>query len=149
MVTITFFHFFSHFIFGFGKMDILKAKTEDAKEMIGKELVGALDAAFGNPDKYGSSIDIIGTKISNLIKGFGEFIKITRTGIQNPTLSPKSPLFESKANLNVPFNPVSRTMDVKAFKEQLKLQEEAKKLAASRLAAAKRPPRPMSQAAMR
>ena len=118
-----------------GKMDILKAKTEDAKEMIGKELVGALDAAFGNPDKYGSSIDIIGTKISNLIKGFGEFIKITRTGIQNPTLSPKSPLFESKLNLNVPFNPVSRTMDVKAFKEQLKLQEEAKKLAASRLAA--------------
>ena len=118
-----------------GKMDILKAKTEDAKEMIGKELVGALDAAFGNPDKYGSSIDIIGTKISNLIKGFGEFIKITRTGIQNPTLSPKSPLFESKANLNVPFNPVSRTMDVKAFKEQLKLQAEAKKLAASRLAA--------------
>jgi len=35
----------------------------------------------------------------------------------------------------VPFNPVSRTMDVKAYKEQLKLQAEAKKLAASRLAA--------------
>jgi hypothetical protein len=118
-----------------GKMDILKAKTEDAKEMIGKELVGALDAAFGNPDKYGSSIDVIGTKISNLIKNFGEFIKITKTGIQNPMLSPSSPLFESKLNLNVPFNPVSRTMDVKAYKEQLKLQAEAKRLAASRLAA--------------
>jgi hypothetical protein len=118
-----------------GKMDILKAKTEDAKEMIGKELVGALDAAFGNPDKYGSSIDIIGTKISNLIKDFGKFIKITKTGIQNPMLSPSSPLFESKLNLNVPFNPVSRTMDVKAYKEQLKLQAEAKRLAASRLAA--------------
>jgi hypothetical protein len=118
-----------------GKMDILKAKTEDAKEMIGKELVGALDAAFGNPEKYGSSIDVIGSKIANLIKGFGEFIQITKTGLKNPTLSPSSPLFESKANLNVPFNPVSRTMDVKAFKEQLKLQAEAKKLAAARLAA--------------
>jgi hypothetical protein len=118
-----------------GKMDILKAKTEDAKEMIGKELVGALDAAFGNPEKYGSSIDVIGSKIANLIKGFGEFIQITKTGIQNPTLSPSSPLFESKTNLKVPFNPVSRTMDVKAFKEQLKLQADAKKLAASRLAA--------------
>ncbi len=31
-----------------GKMDILKAKTEDAKEMIGGALVGALDDAFGN-----------------------------------------------------------------------------------------------------
>ena len=73
--------------------------------------------------------------ISGLIKGFGEFIQITKTGIKNPTLSPSSPLFESKANLNVPFNPVSRTMDMKAYKEQLKLQAEAKKLAASRLAA--------------
>jgi hypothetical protein len=118
-----------------GKMDILKAKTEDAKEMIGKELVGALDAAFGNPEKYGSSIDVIGSKIANLIKGFGEFIQITKTGLKNPTLSPSSPLFESKTNLKVPFNPVSRTMDVKAFKEQLKLQADAKKLAASRLAA--------------
>jgi hypothetical protein len=118
-----------------GKMDILKAKTEDAKEMIGEQLVGALDAAFGNPDKYGSGIDIIASKISGLIKNFSKFITITKTGIQNPLLSPTSPVFESKANLAVPFNPVSRTMDVKAFKEQLKLQADAKKLAASRLAA--------------
>jgi hypothetical protein len=118
-----------------GKMDILKAKTEDAKEMIGKELVGALDAAFGNPEKYGSGIDVIASKISGLIKNFSKFLTITKTGIQNPLLSPTSPVFESKANLAVPFNPVSRTMDVKAFKEQLKLQAEAKKLAAGRLAA--------------
>jgi hypothetical protein len=118
-----------------GKMDILKAKTEDAKEMIGKELVGALDAAFGDPAKYGSSIDTLASKISGLIKGFSKFILITKTGLQNPTLSPDDPRFESKLNLAVPFNPVSRTMDVKAYKEQLKLQAEAKKLAASRLAA--------------
>jgi hypothetical protein len=118
-----------------GKMDILRAKTEDAKEMIGKELVGALDAAFGDPEKYGSSIDSLASKISGLIKGFSKFILITKTGLQNPTLSPDDPRFESKLNLAVPFNPVSRTMDVKAYKEQLKLQAEAKKLAASRLAA--------------
>jgi hypothetical protein len=118
-----------------GKMDILRAKTEDAKEMIGKELVGALDAAFGDPEKYGSSIDTLASKISGLIKGFSKFILITKTGLQNPTLSPDDPRFESKLNLAVPFNPVSRTMDVKAYKEQLKLQAEAKKLAASRLAA--------------
>jgi hypothetical protein len=118
-----------------GKMDILRAKTEDAKEMIGKELVGALDAAFGDPAKYGSSIDTLASKISGLIKGFSKFILITKTGLQNPTLSPDDPRFESKLNLAVPFNPVSRTMDVKAYKEQLKLQAEAKKLAASRLAA--------------
>jgi hypothetical protein len=118
-----------------GKMDILRAKTEDAKEMIGKELVGALDAAFGDPAKYGSSIDTLASKISGLIKGFSKFILITKTGLQNPTLSPDDPQFESKLNLAVPFNPVSRTMDVKAYKEQLKLQAEAKKLAASRLAA--------------
>jgi len=118
-----------------GKMDILRAKAEDAKEMIGKELVGALDAAFGDPEKYGSSIDTLASKISGLIKGFSKFILITKTGLQNPTLSPDDPRFESKLNLAVPFNPVSRTMDVKAYKEQLKLQAEAKKLAASRLAA--------------
>lgn len=118
-----------------GKMDILRAKTEDAKEMIGKELVGALDAAFGDPEKYGSSIDTIASKISGLIKSFSKFILITKTGLKNPTLSPDDPQFESKLNLAVPFNPVSRTMDVKAYKEQLKLQAEAKKLAASRLAA--------------
>jgi len=118
-----------------GKMDILRAKTEDAKEMIGKELVSALDAAFGDPAKYGSSIDTLASKISGLIKGFSKFILITKTGLQNPTLSPDDPQFESKLNLAVPFNPVSRTMDVKAYKEQLKLQAEAKKLAASRLAA--------------
>jgi hypothetical protein len=118
-----------------GKMDILKAKTEDAKEMIGEQLVGALDAAFGNPEKYGSGIDVIASKISGLIKNFSKFLTITKTGIQNPLLSPTSPVFESKANLKIPFNPVSRTMDMKAYKEQLKLQAEAKKLAASRLAA--------------
>jgi hypothetical protein len=118
-----------------GKMDILKAKTEDAKEMIGGELVAALDAAFGDPDKYGSAIDTIGLKVSNLIKGFSKFITLTKTGLQNPLLSPKSAQFESKANLKIPFNTVSRFVDAKAYKEQLKLQEEAKKLAASRLAA--------------
>lgn len=118
-----------------GKMDILKAKAEDAKEMIGKELVGALDLAFGDPDKYGSSIDTIASKISNLIKGVSKFILITKTGLQNPTLSPDDPRFQSKLNLPSALNPVSRFVDVKAYKEQLKLQAEAKKLQASRLAA--------------
>jgi len=39
MVTITFFHFFSHFIFGFGKMDILKmSKIEKPKNFWRKKI---------------------------------------------------------------------------------------------------------------
>ena len=119
-----------------GKMDILKAKTEDAKEMIGGALVGALDNAFGNPEKYGSGIDTLSNKISNLISGFGEFAKFTKTGLQNLTLSPSSPLFQYKMNFDKPFDPMSQKFDYTALqKEEKKLQADAKKLAAQRLSA--------------
>jgi hypothetical protein len=119
-----------------GKMDILKAKTEDAKEMIGGALVGALDDAFGNPEKYGSGIDTLSNKISNLISGFGEFVKFTKTGLQNLTLSPSSPLFQYKMNFDKPFDPMSQKFDYTALqKEEKKLQADAKKLAAQRLSA--------------
>jgi hypothetical protein len=117
-------------------MDILKAKTEDAKEMIGGALVGALDDAFGDPEKYGSGIDTLSNKISNLISGFGEFAKFTKIGFQNLTLSPSSPLFQYKLNFDKPFDPMSQKFDYTALqKEEKKLQEDAKKLAAQRLLA--------------
>jgi hypothetical protein len=53
-----------------GKMAILKAKAEDAREEIGGALVAALDDAFGDPDKYGSSIDNISNKLQGLIGGY-------------------------------------------------------------------------------
>jgi hypothetical protein len=119
-----------------GKMDILKAKTEDAKEMIGGALVGALDDAFGNPEKYGSGIDSLADKISNLVSGFGDFIKVTKTGLQNLNLSPKSPLFQYKLNFDKPFDPMAMKFDYTALqKEEKKLQADAKKLAAQRAAA--------------
>ena len=119
-----------------GKMDILKAKTEDAKEMIGGALVGALDDAFGDPEKYGSGIDTLASKISNLVSGFGDLVKFTKTGLSNLTLSPSSPLFQYKMNFDKPFDPMSQKFDYTALqKEEKKLQEDAKKLAAQRLAA--------------
>jgi len=119
-----------------GKMDILKAKTEDAKEMIGGALVGALDDAFGNPEKYGSGIDSLADKISGLISNFGDFIKITKTGLQNLNLSPKSPLFQYKLNFDKPFDPMAMKFDYTALqKEEKKLQADAKKLAQQRAAA--------------
>jgi hypothetical protein len=119
-----------------GKMDILKAKTEDAKEMIGGALVDALDSAFGNPEKYGSGIDSLASKISGLIKGFSDFIAITKVGLQNPTMSGSNPILGYKKNFDKPFNPMSMKFDyVKLQKEEKKLQLDAKKLAAARLAA--------------
>lgn len=119
-----------------GKMDILKAKTEDAKEMIGGALVDALDSAFGNPEKYGSGIDSLASKISGLIKGFSNFIAITKVGLQNPTMSGDNPILGYKKNFDKPFNPMSMQFDyVKLQKEEKKLQLEAKRLAAARLAA--------------
>lgn len=119
-----------------GKMDILKAKTEDAKEMIGGALVGALDEAFGNPEKYGSGIDSLADKISGLISNFGDFIKITKTGLQNLNLSPKSPLFQYKLNFDKPFDPMAMKFDYTTLqKEEKKLQADAKKLAQQRAAA--------------
>jgi hypothetical protein len=117
-------------------MDILKAKTEDAKEMIGGALVDALDSAFGNPEKYGSGIDSLASKISGLIKGFSDFIAITKVGLQNPTMSGSNPILGYKKNFDKPFNPMSMKFDyVKLQKEEKKLQADAKRLAAARLAA--------------
>ena len=122
-----------------GKMDILKAKTEDAKEMIGGALVGALDDAFGNPEKYGSGIDTISNKISGLISKFGELAKFTRVGLENLTLSPSSPIFQYKLNFDKPFDPMAMKFDYVALqKEEKKLQADAKKLAAARANAIKK-----------
>lgn len=109
-----------------GKMAILTAKAEDAREEIGGALVQALDSAFGDPDKYGSSIDNISNKLVSLIGNVSKFIKITKTGLQNPTLKPTSAEFGYKLNFDKPFDPMAMKFDYTALqKEEKKLQKEA------------------------
>ena len=109
-----------------GKMAILTAKAEDAREEIGGALVQALDSAFGDPDKYGSSIDNISNKLVGLIGNVSKFINITKTGLQNPTLKPTSAEFGYKLNFDKPFDPMAMKFDYTALqKEEKKLQKEA------------------------
>jgi len=109
-----------------GKMAILTAKAEDAREEIGGALVQALDSAFGDPDKYGSSIDNISNKLVGLIGNVSKFINITKTGLQNPTLKPTSAEFGYKLNFDKPFDPMAMKFDYTALqKEEKRLQKEA------------------------
>ena len=122
-----------------GKIAILNAKVEDAKELIGKSLVDALDSAFGDPQKYGSGIDSISSGISRLIDGTARLIKFTKIGLSNLTLPPDSPIFQYKLNFDKPFDPMSQKFDYTALqKEEKKLQADAKKNLASRNAAIKK-----------
>jgi hypothetical protein len=137
-----------------GKMAILKAKASDAAETIGGSLAKALDDAFGNPQQIGSGIDTIASKIAGLVEGIGKFIKVTKTGLQNPTLSPSSPLFNYKLNAGKAYDPRSGNLPYEALtadekrrkaealklqKEQLRLQQETlkKQKEAAQLAKAK------------
>jgi hypothetical protein len=119
-----------------GKMAILSAKAEDAKEKIGGALVKALDDAFGDPDKYGSSIDTISNKLAGLINNVSRFIKVTKVGFQNLTTPSDSPILQYKMNFNKPFDPMAMKFDYTALqKEEKRLQEEAAKQLRLRLQA--------------
>jgi hypothetical protein len=122
-----------------GKIAILNAKVEDAKELIGKSLVDALDSAFGDPKKYGSGIDSISSGISKLIDGAARFVKFTKTGLSNLGLASDSPIFQYRLNFDKPFDPMSQKFDYTALqKEEKKLQADAKKNLAARNAAIKK-----------
>jgi len=111
-----------------GKMAILTAKAEDAKETIGGALVQALDSAFGDPDKYGSSIDTISNKLAGLINNVSRFIKVTKTGLQNLTTPSDSPILQYKMNFDKPFDPMAMKFDYTQLqKEEKALQKEAAK----------------------
>ncbi len=111
-----------------GKIAILNAKVEDAKELIGKSLVDALDSAFGDPQKFGSGIDSLSAGISRLIDGTARLIKFTKIGLSNLTLPTDSPIFQYKLNFDKPFDPMSMKFDYTALaKEEKKLQSDAKK----------------------
>lgn len=111
-----------------GKMAILTAKAEVAKETIGGALVQALDDAFGDPDKYGSSIDTISNKLAGLIKGVSKFIKVTKVGFQNLTTPSDSPILQYKINFDKPFDPMAMKFDYTQLqKEEKALQKEAAK----------------------
>jgi hypothetical protein len=111
-----------------GKMAILAAKAEDAKETIGGALVQALDDAFGDPDKYGSSIDTISNKLAGLINNVSRFIKVTKTGLQNLTTPSDSPILQYKMNFDKPFDPMAMKFDYTQLqKEEKALQKEAAK----------------------
>lgn len=119
-----------------GKMAILSAKAEDAKEKIGGALVQALDDAFGDPDKYGSSIDKISDKLAGLINNVSRFIKVTKTGFQNLTTPSDSPILQYKMNFDKPFDPMAMKFDYTALqKEEKRLQAEAAKQLRLRLQA--------------
>ena len=122
-----------------GKIAILNAKVEDAKELIGKSLVDALDSAFGDPQKFGSGIDSLSAGISKLIDGTARLIKFTKIGLSNLTLPTDSPIFQYKLNFDKPFDPMSMKFDYTALaKEEKKLQADAKKNLAARNAAIKK-----------
>lgn len=120
-----------------GKMAILRAKAEDAKEEIGGALVGALDDAFGDPDKYGSSIDNISNRLEGLIGSVGRFIKVTK-GIfdRDNLLKLNKNTMNYKLNFDKPFDPMAMKFDYTALqKEEKKLQKEAARQLRARQAA--------------
>lgn len=118
-------------------MAILRAKAEDAKEEIGGALVGALDDAFGDPDKYGSSIDNISNRLEGLIGSVGRFIKVTK-GIfdRDNLLKLNKNTMNYKLNFDKPFDPMAMKFDYTALqKEEKKLQKEAARQLRARQAA--------------
>jgi hypothetical protein len=120
-----------------GKMAILTAKAETAREEIGGALVAALDDAFGDPDKYGSSIDNISNKLQGLIGSVGRFIKVTK-GIfdQDNLLKLNKNTMNYKLNFDKPFDPMAMKFDYTALqKEEKKLQKEAARQLRARQAA--------------
>ena len=110
-----------------GKMAILTAKAETAREEIGGALVAALDDAFGDPDKYGSSIDNISNKLQGLIGSVGRFVKVTK-GLfdQDNLLKLNKNTMNYKLNFDKPFDPMAMKFDYTTLqKEEKKLQKEA------------------------
>jgi len=124
-----------------GKMDILKAKAGDAAETIGGSLANALDEAFGDPQKTGSGIDTLSSKISGLIDNVAKFIRVTKTGLANPTLGGDNPVLRYKLNFDKAYDPRSSMLNADALladekrarAEALKIQKQQLKLEQDKL----------------
>jgi hypothetical protein len=121
-----------------GKLAILQAHASDASETIGGALLSALDNTFGDPEKYGSGIDNLALKISNLIQKSSRFLEVTK-GLFEFKLKLDSPSVANyKLNFDKPYDPMSANFPYEKLRaDEKKRQLEAKKALAAQLAAIK------------
>jgi hypothetical protein len=122
-----------------GKLAILQAHASDASETIGGALLNALDNTFGDPEKYGSGIDSLASKISNLIDKSSRFLEVTK-GLFQFKLKLDSPSVANyKLNFDKPYDPMSANFPYEKLRAQeKKAQADAKKALAAQLAATKK-----------
>lgn len=121
-----------------GKIAILQAHASDASETIGGSLLKALDDVFGDPEKTGSGIDSLASKIAGLIDKTSRFVQITK-GLFKFQLKMDSPsVAQYKLNFDKPYDPMSSNFPYEKLRaEEKKRQLDAKKALAAQLAAIK------------
>jgi hypothetical protein len=121
-----------------GKIAILQAKASDASETIGGSLVIALDRAFGDPEKTGSGIDSLASKISNLIDKSSKFLEVTKGLFQFKLKLDDASVANYKLNFDKPYDPMSANFNYEKLRaEEKKRAADAKKAAADQLKATK------------
>jgi hypothetical protein len=121
-----------------GKLAILQAHASDASETIGGALLNALDNTFGDPEKYGSGIDSLASKISNLIDKSSKFLEVTKGLFQFKLKLDDPSVANYKLNFDKPFDPMSSNFPYEKLRaEEKKRQADAKKALAAQLAATK------------
>jgi hypothetical protein len=119
-----------------GKIAILQAHASDASETIGGALLKALDKTFGDPEKTGSGIDKLASKIAGLIDQTSKFIKVTK-GLSDAQMY-DSKVAQYKLNFDKPYDPMSANFPYEKLRaEEKKRQADAKKALAAQLAAIK------------
>jgi hypothetical protein len=122
-----------------GKLAILRAHASDASETIGGALLNALDNTFGDPEKYGSGIDSLASKISNLIDKSSRFLEVTKGLFQFKLKLDDPSVANYKLNFDKPFDPMSSNFPYEKLRAQeKKSQADAKKALAAQLAATKK-----------
>lgn len=121
-----------------GKIAILQAHASDASETIGGSLLKALDDVFGDPEKTGSGIDSLASKIAGLVDETSRFVQITK-GLFKFQLKMDSPsVAQYKLNFTKPYDPMSANFPYEKLRaEEKKRQADAKKALAAQLAAIK------------
>jgi hypothetical protein len=121
-----------------GKIAILQAHASDASETIGGSLLKALDDVFGDPEKVGSGIDSLASKISKLIDQTSRFVEIQK-GLFRFQLKMDSPsVAQYKLNFDKPYDPMSANFPYEKLRaEEKKNQAASKKALAAQLAATK------------
>lgn len=122
-----------------GKIAILQAHASDASETIGGALLKALDDVFGDPEKTGSGIDSLASKISKLIDQTSRFVEIQK-GLFKFQLKMDSPsVAQYKLNFDKPYDPMSANFPYEKLRaEEKKRQADSKKALAAQLAATKK-----------